>query len=405
MFTEFRRLLAGTTSTAVVAGLVVTGAVVGSVATTAPAAADVPTPGDTQSVITVKVGGDRSGVQGVTALQGVQLQLWDGGDSGPTGPTTVDTGHSTTCTSDAQGDCSFVIYNTGSSSPNDANRNKRFWIKRTGSPTGWFGLDALRVGTQGPPAWPLADYQFRTGDTLTGGNTYRSTSNFMIATGLSNNVASGGIWQTSRNNPSFPAQCGIDVALVIDLSNSVSADELTELKTAVNTFVRALQGTPSRVALYTFATNAPADGSTNITRALTPVSTAAGVTTVQGYVNGLVLPGGDDGGTNWDRGIAQVAQSGESYDAAIVLTDGNPTFYNDPAQGPGGRTRFRELENGIFSANAVKAENTKMIAFGVGDDVSGDPANLQAISGPLVNDDYFQAADYLAAGDKLALRI
>ena len=51
---------------------------------------------------------------------------------------------------------------------------------------------------------------------------------------------------------------------------------------------------------------------------------------------------------------------------AIVITDGSPTYYNEPAQGPGNFTRLRDVEAGIFSANAIKAQNTRVIAFGVG---------------------------------------
>ena len=75
------------------------------------------------------------------------------------------------------------------------------------------------------------------------------------------------------------------------------------------------------------------------------------------------------GTTNWDRGIFQVQQSTSQFDIAVVITDGNPTVYGN-AEGPGNYTRFREVENGIFSANAVKAESTRMLAFGVGAGIS-----------------------------------
>ena len=84
------------------------------------------------------------------------------------------------------------------------------------------------------------------------------------------------------------------------------------------------------------------------------MSTQTGADTVNGWIDGLTA----SGGTNWDRGIYQVAQSGNRFDIAIVITDGNPTFYGNQ-EGPGNYTRFREVENGIFSANAVKAEATR----------------------------------------------
>ena len=66
-----------------------------------------------------------------------------------------------------------------------------------------------------------------------------------------------------------------------------------------------------------------------------------------------------------------------------------------------GDVEFAQLEYGIFSANAIKAKNTRMIAMGVGDGVSGDPNNLQAISGMTPNKDYYQTSNYAAAGNAL----
>ena len=95
------------------------------------------------------------------------------------------------------------------------------------------------------------------------------------------------------------------------------------------------------------------------------------------------------------------ARAGTAYDVAVVITDGNPTYYGNPVQGPGYFTRFREMENGIFSANAIKAKDTRMIAFGVGDGVSGSANNLVAISGPTAGSDYYQTTDYAEAGAAL----
>ncbi|MEI2643983.1 MAG: DUF5979 domain-containing protein [Candidatus Nanopelagicales bacterium] len=126
------------------------------------------------------------------------------------------------------------------------------------------------------------------------------------------------------------------------------------------------------------------------------------------YIDAIRLPAeqsGNDGdaggGTNWDQGIYQVAQSNEKYDVAIVLTDGSPTYYGKPAAGPGGSTNFRTVEEAVFSANALKAKSTRVIGFGVGSGVSNGGANLQAISGTAINSDYYQTSDYVAAGNAL----
>ena len=49
-----------------------------------------------------------------------------------------------------------------------------------------------------------------------------------------------------------------------------------------------------------------------------------------------------------------------------MLTDGDPTYYGTGPSGPGNRTRFAEVENGIFSANALKLKATRILGVGVG---------------------------------------
>ncbi|MGX1815019.1 hypothetical protein ACWIGD_14310 [Streptomyces albidoflavus] len=93
----------------------------------------------------------------------------------------------------------------------------------------------------------------------------------------------------------------------------------------------------------------------------------------------------------------------------MVLTDGNPTRFSKPIEGDGSRTHFADTEGGIFAANAVKAEGTRVVAVGVGRGVEGvSGLNLRAISGPepFTGDnpetaDYYQTTDFSAAGAAL----
>ncbi|MBF0722216.1 DUF7927 domain-containing protein [Sanguibacter inulinus] len=343
----------------------------------------VPDPTTTQSVVTVKVGGIRTTLTQVSPLAGVTLQLFDGGTAGATTPRLEPWA---TCVSDATGDCSFVVPETGDGG---VNRDARFWVKQAGAaPSGYFANAALAVGGD----TTSQTYQFRTGLQLRGGTTYTSTTDFMVSSGRGF-TASGGIWQSSLADPGLPAQCGLRVALVVDLSGSVGR-YITEMRGAASTFVDSLTGTPSSVALFTFADNAPAATGANL--GLTPVSTPAGAQTVKNRIASYTA--GFD--TNWDRGLYQVAASSTAFDVAVVLTDGNPTVYA-AHEGPGDLTRFREVENGIFSANAVKAEGTRVIAVGVGDGLGGAPDNLRAISGPAAGSDYYQTDDYAEAGEAL----
>ena len=185
-------------------------------------------------------------------------------------------------------------------------------MRQIGAASGYFTNPNLGTGT----TVASDSYVFQTGSQLRSGTVYASSADFMISTGTTNNEASGGIWQNSLNNPTFPAKCGINVAILHDLSNSVTTADLTAMKTASTGFVDALTGTPSQVSTFTFASAAPAAGAANTTLALTSVSTAAGATSVKNKINGMVLPGGNDGGTNWDRGIYQVAQSASPFDVA-----------------------------------------------------------------------------------------
>ncbi|MFF2274851.1 hypothetical protein [Agromyces sp. NPDC058126] len=328
------------------------------------------------ATINVQVGGARTGISSVGGLGGVTLQLYtdNGGSFG-----SIINQPWATCTSTAAGVCSFVVPNAN---------NSNFWVAQAtpGVPAGWFSNDTLATGTS-PTS---ADYRFRIAD-VDAGETLSSLSDFMIATGNTANNASGGIWQNSLANPTRAQQCGVRIALVIDLSGSVEPN-FADLKDAAKGFVTALQGTPSQVGIFTFNNVAPASVGGNL--GITPVSTVGGANTVRNHIDSFGTP---SGATNWDRGIYQVATSGTQYDIALVLTDGNPTVYANN-EGPGNRTRFREVENGVFSANAVKALGTRVIAFGVGSGVGGSPDNLVAISGSQLNSDYFQSASYDQAG-------
>jgi hypothetical protein len=194
--------------------------------------------------------------------------------------------------------------------------------------------------------------------------------------------------------------------MILDLSGSVGSD-LPNLKSAANTFVDSLVGTPSRMAIFSFSADSPATGATQNFPNLTSVSTAGGATVVKNRYAAWTV----GGGTNWDRGLATPAAAAPIYDVAVVITDGNPTNYSTaPVQGSGSFNRLREVENGIFSANALKAQGTRVIAFGVGAGVAdaNTGLNLRSISGPVLSNgsncqvaDYYQTTDYAAAGEAL----
>ena len=218
----------------------------------APVRAVPPLPTDTTSVIEVLVGADRAAEDNLTGVAGVTLQLHDGGAQGPTTPVTEPWA---TCVSDETGSCFFVVPGTEAGGPNS---NRRFWVVRTGTPVGWFGLDALMIG--GDPR-ALVPYRFRTPG-MTAGRRFSSGNQFMDSSqDLTDPLDSSGIWQTSRDNPPASLDCGRDIALILDLSIPPGTNQRTgedALRDAVLGFVDALEGTPSRVALVTLADTSPA---------------------------------------------------------------------------------------------------------------------------------------------------
>ncbi|WP_396668857.1 VWA domain-containing protein [Microbacterium sp. R86528] len=324
-------------------------------------------------VITVQKGGFRTGDQAVAGLGGATFEIYSGGTN--SAPDTAPANLVGSCeTAPATGRCSV-----------DVPSGQRYWIVEKTAPTGWAPISELSAGD---PASNIA-YSFRTAEIGSGSNTTYP----QVGTGDGAKTSSG-YWADIFDNPEALQACGIRVGLLIDLSNSISSDELLELKTAANGFVDALEGTPSTLALWTFATSAPALGADNGALGLTSVATGAGATTVRNKIDGLTRPGGENGGTNWDQGLWQVAEdAANQVDVLLMLTDGTPTFYGPSADGPGDYSRFREVESAVFSSNAVKDLGTRVIPVGIGVDAV---ANIQAISGPTADSDYFLVDNYEA---------
>ncbi|AQP48559.1 hypothetical protein BW730_14675 [Tessaracoccus aquimaris] len=210
-------------------------------------------------------------------------------------------------------------------------------------------------------------------------------------------------------NPMLPQTCsaGATVAVVLDTSGSVDAyrDSLAQATTAL---VDGLVGTPSSVALFSFAASSPG----GIANQATPLSVetatdAAAVKQLYATNNGQTAAFSAGGGTNWDRGLWVTSQGylengqRKGYDIVFVLTDGNPTLYMSGNSNPGntGDTTTGELEKSIFSANAVKKTGARIITVGIGGGLND--GNLGAISGPnkyspgdTLNDFDFITADW-----------
>lgn len=396
----------------------------------------VPVPPSGSAVITIKVGGDRLPNGTVQGLPGVQLALYGSGtattgggygngqETRPPVQGSMGARHNagwswTTCVSDADGDCSFIIpIRAGTISATGVPQDTRFWVVQESGPAGWYSNPQLRVGDSSASPDALWQYRFRTDTQLRAGVTYRSTTAMPwndpddLGTGSgdpdryfmrqrvdtntegwfpSNLSRTTGVWNQSRANPVFPASCTLDIALIADTSGSLGATGMAEMKTLMSSFVDSFRGTPTRMGLFSFSNVSPGSAATN-NPALLPVTTATQSAAFKAQYAGWA----SGGGTNWDAGFATAASADPHYDVAILLTDGNPTVMrNNPGVGSSAYNSLQDIDAGIFSANQLKAEGTRVIAVGVGPGLTvSSERNLRAVSGPTLNSDYYRAASF-----------
>ncbi len=203
----------------------------------------------------------------------------------------------------------------------------------------------------------------------------------------------------AKGNPVLPNKCGLNMAVVLDLSNSLSNSDVTASKNAAKSVVDTLRGTPSAVGVYTFGTFAP--DRTNAAMAKTSVSTANNADAVRTSIGNIQRVPSNVGGTNWDAALRQIPSA--QYDIVLFVTDGNPTAYGTPGTGNnsdyGEKFDAIDLSTAVTAADALKASSTFVMGLGVGSGVN--IANIQAISGTRSGTDYFQIGDY----DKLTAKL
>ena len=340
-------------------------------------------PGPGEAKLIVRAGGDRTGTGDTsttaTPLAGATFDIFRVTEEPPVGETPDDVVLVDSCTTDATGECGAFV-----DLPGDLGGVDLFYAVQTGAPAGWVA----------PVQWGIgSDYIFATGAVDAAAPV---SDRIVELPGPFNDTVTDPSWPSVRPNPLAAPQCGLDMALIMDLSNSVTETDalLDQYKDAANGFVEALVGTPSQVALYTFATSAPAAGSTNGGMPLTSVATAAGAAELTTHIDGYAQPTAGNGGTNWDRGLHQVAESSENYDVVLFVTDGQPTFHRD-RQGPGDVSTIAEVNEAILSANAVKATGSQLILVGIGPEafLPGADIRIPLISGPTEDVDFYRA-DY-----------
>ncbi|MFA6043261.1 MAG: VWA domain-containing protein, partial [Patescibacteria group bacterium] len=175
---------------------------------------------------------------------------------------------------------------------------------------------------------------------------------------------------TPVTNPVLGQACGLDIALVIDSSSSISNSELTQMKNAYKAFVDAfLPGTPTQMSVTEFDTTA---------------------TVRQGFTNNVTLlknainSANSSGFTNWEDGLLKAWSTFDPRPAKqnliLFASDGNPN-----RKGTAGTSvsESAALAAAVTQANTFKTAGTRIVTLGIGDDL--DVNNLKAISGSNVN--------------------
>ena len=193
----------------------------------------------------------------------------------------------------------------------------------------------------------------------------------------------------------LPAKCGLNVALIIDISGSV-AFGLPSLKTAAKTFINSRSGPLATRAVH-LRHHRAGQHHQQPESATVPDVDRRRCATVNTWIDGLTATGG----TNWDRGLSQVAESGTTYDVAVVITDGNPTFYGNPAGPRELHPLPRDRERDLLGQRRQGQEHPDdRLRCRRRSQRIGEPTSSPSPVRPL-DCDYYQTTDYAAAGAAL----
>jgi fimbrial isopeptide formation D2 family protein/LPXTG-motif cell wall-anchored protein len=364
-------------------------------------------------VVVVHVGLDRkpetfdqvTTLDSITPAAGLELSLYD--VPAPFQDTTVADPIAepwATCTSDADGLCVFTIPDTGDGG---ANEGKTFFVLETGkSADAPYELITIGGYNDGAYKWR---YAWRI-PALEGGQTY-VLDYWPTRDKIYQGESHGTTMAVARKNPELSTmECGdgLNLAVLFDMSGSVSASEEVQAKEAMTSLVDALKGTGTAMSMFTFASSAPAlmekDGDP-IPMVPDPISlsTDAGAAQVTQWFNDL--PNTYAGAaTNIDAGLRLVARNAlvYDYDAVLLVTDGTPSvrFGYDTEEGAQ-RLGFEVyLEDAVFSANAIKAMGVPVIPVAI---MSYENSHypIRALSGPVEDSDYFLTDNWPGLRDKL----
>ena len=201
----------------------------------------------------------------------------------------------------------------------------------------------------------------------------------------------GAEWVHGRvANPQIPMSCGLRIAVVADLSTSLShadnANGFDESKKATKAFIDALADTPAELGIYNFASSAPANvpGSTHGNNPpYISMQTEAGVNQAKQIVENWAYNPGNSG-TNWQAGLQQVKAG--NYDVVYFITDGMPTTSSTiKSKGIGGEfVQASALNDAIDAANELKKAGTRVVPLMVDLTLGGRSSQRPVVKNDLV---------------------
>lgn len=201
----------------------------------------------------------------------------------------------------------------------------------------------------------------------------------------------GADWVHGRvANPQIPMSCGLRIAVVADLSTSLShadnANGFDESKKATKAFIDALAGTPAELGIYNFASSAPANGAGSTVGNNPPyisMQTEAGVNQAKQIVENWAYNPGNSG-TNWQAGLQQVKAG--NYDVVYFITDGMPTTSSTiKSKGIGAEfVQASALNDAIDAANELKKAGTRVVPLMVDLTLGGRSSQRPVVKNDLV---------------------
>ena len=168
--------------------------------------------------------------------------------------------------------------------------------------------------------------------------------------------------------------CGMDIALVMDLSDSITTDKLTQMKTAMNSFVDSfLPSTPTQFSLITFGDTATIKQVFTSDPAL-----------IKAAINSATT----SGSTNWEDALLKAKASFDPRPAKsnliVFASDGSPNVYNSTTgTGIVVTDASNALPKAVTVANTIKADGTKIIGLAISS--GADINNFKTLIGPNVS--------------------